>query len=725
MASAAIFASLRRRRMPSLETFLVPVDLTAADLIESLISLSSELISSFSYKTTSCQTKNARSLLRKIHVFSVLLDSLKEFLEVPNWLECRFSGSTLLVCLKELYLVLYRSKILLDYCSQSSKLWLLLQNCFISGHFHDLDQEICTLLDVLPVSDLDLPYDVKEQVELLRKQSRKPKLFIDRSDEMTRSNLYLFLNEFENGSIPSRDDLYSIFVDRIGLRNARSCNAEIEFLEEQIVNHEGDLEPNAVLLNGVVAIVRYCRYLFYGLEVDEMVKIRNVRKVNKGGVVSREIAETFIKVPKDFCCPVTLDLMRDPVVVCTGQTYEKDSITRWIDEGHHTCPKTGQFLVHRWVIPNRSLRNMIMQWCAANGIPYDPSGQGDFSSEALAVVASGSKAALEANKATARLLIEQLANGTQSEKTIAARAVRLLAKNGKEDRAYIAEAGAIPHLRMLLSPEDAATQENSITAILNLSIHDMNKGRIMLEKGCLGSIVEVLRCGLTTEARENAAATLFSLSAVHDFKKRIADEEGAVEALTSLLKEGTPRGQKDAVTALFNLSTHTDNYARMIESGGVIALVDVLECENVCEEAAGALALIVRLPIGAEAVGKEEKAVTGLIEMMRSGSPKGKENAVAALLELSRNAGTSISDKVLKAPALASLLQSLFCTGTRRARRKAASLARVFQRLRSNTSSHLGYPIGIGYMDHSATVSTNSSMTPEFSLPFSISVRVL
>ncbi|OMO76172.1 Armadillo-like helical [Corchorus capsularis] len=90
-----------------------------------------------------------------------------------------------------------------------------------------------------------------------------------------------------------------------------------------------------------------------------------------------------------------------------------------------------------------------------------------------------------------------------------------------------------------------------------------------------------------SKARENAAATLFSLSAVHDYKKRIADEGGAVEALAGLLRVGTPRGKKDAVTALFNLSTHTDNCARMIEAGAVTALVSALGNEGVAEEAAG------------------------------------------------------------------------------------------------------------------------------------------
>ena len=79
--------------------------------------------------------------------------------------------------------MLYRSKILLDYCAQSSKLWLLLQNHSISGHFHDLNQEISTLLDVFPIKDVGLSDDVREQVELLQKQARKAKLYVDKSDE--------------------------------------------------------------------------------------------------------------------------------------------------------------------------------------------------------------------------------------------------------------------------------------------------------------------------------------------------------------------------------------------------------------------------------------------------------------------------------------------------------------------------------------------------------------
>ncbi|KAE8708865.1 U-box domain-containing protein 17 [Hibiscus syriacus] len=247
----------------------------------------------------------------------------------------------------------------------------------------------------------------------------------------------------------------------------------------------------------------------------------------------------------------------------------------------------------------------------------------------------------------------------------------------------------------------------------------------MGEDGCLGSIVEVLRLGLTSEARENAAATLFSLSAVHDYKKRIADQGGAIEALAGLLRVGTPRGKKDAVTALFNLSTHLENGARMIEAGTVTALVGALGNEGAAEEAAGALALIVRQSIGAEAVGKEEMAATGLIMMMRCGTARGKENAVAALLELCRFGGSDATERVLKAPALAGLLQTLLFTGTKRARRKAASLARVFQRC-DNAPLHFGgQGVGYAFAGNSTASNRDSRLADDVSVPMSISVQVL
>jgi hypothetical protein len=64
-------------------------------------------------------------------------------------------------------------------------------------------------------------------------------------------------------------------------------------------------------------------------------------------------------VPADFCCPISMDIMRDPVLVATGQTYDKVCIERWLNSGRRTCPKTGVRLRHTELTPNIALRNII------------------------------------------------------------------------------------------------------------------------------------------------------------------------------------------------------------------------------------------------------------------------------------------------------------------------------------------------------------------------------
>ncbi|KAF0913880.1 hypothetical protein E2562_024955 [Oryza meyeriana var. granulata] len=48
--------------------------------------------------------------------------------------------------------------------------------------------------------------------------------------------------------------------------------------------------------------------------------------------------------PKELRCPISLQLMYDPVIISSGQTYEHVCIKKWF--GHSTCPKTQQQLSH-------------------------------------------------------------------------------------------------------------------------------------------------------------------------------------------------------------------------------------------------------------------------------------------------------------------------------------------------------------------------------------------
>ena len=69
--------------------------------------------------------------------------------------------------------------------------------------------------------------------------------------------------------------------------------------------------------------------------------------------------------PPEYCCPISTALMRDPVVTQAGQTYERSTISRWL-EGHDTDPITNTRLASKQLIPVVVLRNLIAEWSEAH-----------------------------------------------------------------------------------------------------------------------------------------------------------------------------------------------------------------------------------------------------------------------------------------------------------------------------------------------------------------------
>ena len=60
----------------------------------------------------------------------------------------------------------------------------------------------------------------------------------------------------------------------------------------------------------------------------------------------------------DLRCPISLEVMRDPVIAADGHSYERASIEQWL-RTRRTSPLTGQPLPNQTLIPNHRLRAMI------------------------------------------------------------------------------------------------------------------------------------------------------------------------------------------------------------------------------------------------------------------------------------------------------------------------------------------------------------------------------
>ena len=74
----------------------------------------------------------------------------------------------------------------------------------------------------------------------------------------------------------------------------------------------------------------------------------------------------------DFLCPISREVMLDPVIAADGHTYERDMITEWL-RVRRTSPLTNERLASDALIPNLTLKKVIDAWNATQrgGGPAD------------------------------------------------------------------------------------------------------------------------------------------------------------------------------------------------------------------------------------------------------------------------------------------------------------------------------------------------------------------
>eukprot|EP00996_Jenningsia_fusiforme_P000261 NODE_1213_length_1637_cov_31.637909_g1078_i0.p1 GENE.NODE_1213_length_1637_cov_31.637909_g1078_i0~~NODE_1213_length_1637_cov_31.637909_g1078_i0.p1 ORF type:complete len:524 (-),score=91.01 NODE_1213_length_1637_cov_31.637909_g1078_i0:66-1520(-) len=67
--------------------------------------------------------------------------------------------------------------------------------------------------------------------------------------------------------------------------------------------------------------------------------------------------------PSSFCCPITQQVMEDPVFTADGHTFERSAIEQYFNSQTITnSPVTGLPLVSAALVPNHALRGQILAW---------------------------------------------------------------------------------------------------------------------------------------------------------------------------------------------------------------------------------------------------------------------------------------------------------------------------------------------------------------------------
>ncbi|PON36546.1 Beta-catenin [Parasponia andersonii] len=592
--------------------------------------------------------KISGDLVRRVKLLSPLFEELRDGDEAIAEEEMK--------SLESLRIALDSTMELLNSVNHGSKIYQAFQRDEIANKFGNVTEQIEAALCEIPYKKLAISEEVREQIELVHSQFRRAK---ERTESLdSQLDVDLFMAQKEDDPDPA---ILKRLSEKLHLKTINDLKRESVAFHEMVIISDGD--PGDSFGNMSSLLKKLMDYVLLENPVND------IPESDKGLVKHRSPV-----IPDDFRCPISLELMKDPVIVSTGQTYERSCIQKWLEAGHKTCPKTQQTLLHTALTPNYVLKSLIALWCESNGVELPKTRETCRSKK------SGSSVS-DCDRAAIAVLLEKLTIGDPEQQRAAAGELRLLAKRNADNRVCIAEAGAIPLLVELLSSHDSRTQEHAVTALLNLSINDINKGTIV-NAGAIPDIVDVLKNG-SMEARENAAATLFSLSVVDENKVAIG-AAGAIPALIKLLCEGTPRGKKDAATAIFNLSIYQGNKARAVKAGIVSPLMRLLKDAGggMVDEALAILAILASHQEGKMAIGQAEP-IPVLVEVIRTGSPRNRENAAAVLWSLCT--GDLQQLKLAKELGAEEALKELSENGTDRAKRKAGNILELLQRIESDS----------------------------------------
>ncbi|XP_066326099.1 U-box domain-containing protein 8-like [Miscanthus floridulus] len=300
--------------------------------------------------------------------------------------------------------------------------------------------------------------------------------------------------------------------------------------------------------------------------------------------------------PDDFLCPITLEVMTDPVILPSGHTFERRSIQQWLDGGHLTCPVTNLPLPPcPPLIPNHALRRLIAAVSpSAAAVPVPTEGGAHARQEAVPVRSASPVPAL-----------------------------LRLAKSGAAGRREVLESG---NAAVLLRHAEAG-DEAAARALLHLSLDGDDTRVGLVADGAVDALSAAVSRGGAAAA--SAATALTSLATVDVNKCTIGAHQSAIPALAGLLRRGGPRERREAATALFELCKLPENRRRAVREGAAPALADF--AADGSARAVEVLGLLARCREGRQELCRIPGVVSVLTGVAKSGNARAIEQALLVL----------------------------------------------------------------------------------------------
>ncbi|CAI9753340.1 unnamed protein product [Fraxinus pennsylvanica] len=300
-----------------------------------------------------------------------------------------------------------------------------------------------------------------------------------------------------------------------------------------------------------------------------------------------------------FICPLTKKVMRDPVALENGRTFEREAIEKWFRESKESgrkliCPLTLNELKSMELNPSVGLKNTIEEWNARNEAaqldmarrslsPGSPEVESDIL-QALKFVQQlcqkqGSNKHVIRNAELTPMIVHMLNNSSRQVRCKALETLQIVVEEDIDIKEMMAEGDTVRTIIKFLSHEQSKEREEAVSLLYELS-----KSEKLCEKmGSINGVILIL-VGMASSKSENivtvekAHKTLDNLAKCENNVRQMA-ENGRLQPLLTLLLEGSPEAKLSMAALLGELVLNNDVKVFVARTAGS-SLINLLKTNN-------------------------------------------------------------------------------------------------------------------------------------------------
>ncbi|KAL2322993.1 hypothetical protein Fmac_027372 [Flemingia macrophylla] len=393
-----------------------------------------------------------------------------------------------------------------------------------------------------------------------------------------------------------------------------------------------------------------------------------------------------IEVPPFFLCPISLELMKDPVTVSTGITYDRESIEKWLFAANHaTCPVTKQPLLPD-LTPNHTLRRLIQAWCTVNashGVQRIPTPKPPVDKAIIQKLLQDSAS----DSPTLQLRLQSL------------RTLKTIVSENQSNKRCVESAGAVDTLTSLIITATATsscvlddvdlelkTKLSDEALCLLHAVHLSEEGLKTLTRHpeFVNSLTKIMQRGIY-ESRAYVVLLLKAMTEVADpVQLNNLKVEFFMELVQVLKDQVSEKASRATLQTLIQVCRWGRNRVKAVEAGAVPVIVELLlECKErkVCEMMLIVLEILCQSADGRAGLLGHAAGVAIVAKKILRVSTVANDRAAKILLSVCRFSATAaVVQEMVQLGVVAKLCLVLQVDSGERAKEKAREILKLHAR---------------------------------------------